>query len=501
MPVKLYQRIMLTLATGLTITAAGALLTWYQLAEADLSKAASDALEVVSTTERLLDETRSAVDRARPLLTEPCSPEVSAELSRLAIGMEHIRMINVFHQNILACSSFGGADPVREFISADDSQTLLLATDDYISPGEPVMILRRRYGESSITASVATRWTADALKRSGSHRPLSLRTADSVLNAGNRLVKAPPASNTYAIHSALYSFSVEYSGSRYIPLALFLRDGALSLLLSVLLGTAVATALWQILFRPRTLYEELRRAVSKGEIVPWYQPIVDATTERIAGVEVLARWEKPDGTVLSPASFIAEAESSDLIITMTRHLMDQAARELPPLMENQPCWHIGVNVTQAHIQETGFITECHSFTAAFPPETISLNIELTEREPFGNSEALRSRLVRLHASGIGIALDDFGTGYANMEYLSEIPVDVIKIDRVFVSRIGQGAAAEQLLLSLIEMAKALNMKIVAEGVETEEQADWLREHGVGWLQGYFYSRPLPHRELKQQCGR
>ena len=497
---KLYQRIALTLSVEITITAVGALLTWYQVAETDLNRAASDAREVVSSTERLLNETRSAIDRARPLLTEPCTPEVNAELSRLAIGMEHIRVINFFHQNILACSSFGGADPVREFISAGDKQTLLLTTDDYISPGEPVMILRRHYGDRSITASVATHWTADALKRPRSHRPLSLRTANSVLTAGNHLVKASPASNTHAVHSGLYPFWVEYSEKRHIPLPLFLREGALSLLLSALLGTAVATALWQILFRRRTLYEELRRAIKKGEIVPWYQPIVDVTTGRIAGIEVLARWLKPDGTVLSPANFIAEAESSELIIILTRHLMEQAARELPSLLENQPCWHIGFNVTHAHIQETGFITECLSFTAAFPPDSISLTIELTEREPFSNSEALRCRLMRLHVSGIAIALDDFGTGYANMEYLSEIPVDVIKIDRVFVSRIGQGPAEEQLLLSLIEMAKALNMKIVAEGVETEMQANWLREHSVSWLQGYFYSRPVSYSELKEQCG-
>lgn len=497
MLIKLYQRIVLIIAVGLTTTSAGILLTWYQVAETDLSRAASDAREMVSSTERLLDEARSAIDLARPMLMEPCTPEVSTGLSRLAIGIEHIRVINFFHKNLLTCSSFRGADPVQEYISSEDSQSLILATDEYISPGEPVMIMRVRYGDRSITASVATRWTADGLKLPGSHRSFSLRTADMLLSEDNYLLKESPTKSTNAVHSSLYPFSVEYSGSRYIPSSLFLRDGTLSLLLSVLLGTAVATTLWLLLFRRKTLYEELRRALRKGEIVPWYQPIVDSTTGRIIGVEVLARWEKPDGTVLSPASFIAEAESSDLIMTLTRCLMEQTACELPSLLEKQPCWHIGFNVTQAHIQETGFITECLSFKAAFPPDSISLTIELTEREPFNRSEALQSKLLRLHSAGISIALDDFGTGYANMEYLSEIAIDVIKIDRVFVSRIGQGPIAEQILLSLIEMARGLNMKIVAEGVETEMQAKWLRERGVGWLQGYFYSRPVPKDKLKQ----
>lgn len=495
MPAKQFQRIAITLAVGLTITAAGALLTWYKVSDTDLNRAASVARDVVSSTERLLDETRSAIDRASPLLTEPCTPEVRAGLRRLTIGIEHIREINFFHQNLQVCSSFGGAVPVREFISAGDGRMLFLATDDSGFPGDPVIILRRYYGDWSITASVATRWTAYSLKQPYNHRPLALRTADMVLTAGNHLVKEPLTRYTHAVYSGLYPFSVEYSGDRRIPLALFLRDGALSLLLSALLGATVATTLWHALLRRST---ELRQAVRNGEIVPWYQPIVDASTGQIVGVEILARWEKPDGTVLSPASFIAEAESSDLIITLTRRMTRRAACELPSLLQDQPCWHIGLNVTQAHIQETGFIIECLSFTAAFPPGGISLTLELTEREPFGNSEALRNRLEQLHASGIAIALDDFGTGYSNMEYLSKLPVDIIKLDRVFVSRIGQGAAAEQLLLSLIDLARVLNLKIVAEGVETEVQADWLRERGVYWQQGFYYSPPVPQCELRQQ---
>ncbi|TXV34461.1 cyclic diguanylate phosphodiesterase [Klebsiella quasipneumoniae] len=495
MPVKQFQRIVLTITVWLTVTMAGALLTWYQVSETDLSRAASVAREVVSSTERLLDETRSAIDRASPLLSEPCTQEVSAGLRRLSIGMEHIREINLFQQNLLACSSFGGAVHVREFLPAGDGRMLFLAIDESVGSGVPVIILRRYYGDWSITASIATRWIADALKQPGDHRPLSLRIADIVLTDGNHLAKEPLTSYTHAVHSGLYPFSVEYSGDRRIPLTLFWRDGALSLLLSVLLGAAVAAVLWHTLLRRST---ELSRAVHNGEIVPWYQPIVDAGTSRIVGVEILARWKKPDGTVLSPASFIAEAESSDLIIPLTQHLTRIVASELPSLLNDQSCWHVGLNVTQAHLQEPGFFTECLAFTAAFPPGSINLTLELTEREPFGDSEAIRNRLEQLHGSGMAVALDDFGTGYSNMEYLSRLPVDIIKLDRVFVSRIGQGAAAEQLLVSLIDLASVLNLKIVAEGVETEVQANWLRERGVHWQQGFYYSPPVPLHMLRQQ---
>lgn len=312
-------------------------------------------------------------------------------------------------------------------------------------------------------------------------------------------MRASYARKMNSLHSYLYLFNVEYLGGLGILSIFFLNDAVLSLVvLSALLGLSISICivLWQILFRRRTLYEELSRAITKGEIVPWYQPIVDATTEQIAGVEVLARWEKPNGTVLFPADFITEAEKSDLIIKLTRSLMKQAASELPSLLVNQPCWHIGFNIAPAHIQKIGFIDECLSFIGSFPPNSISLTLELTEREPIGISDAIKSILKRLNLSGISIALDDFGTGYANIQYLSELHVDVIKIDRVFVSKIGKSSSTELLLLSLIDMARGLNIKTVAEGVETEEQAKWLREKGIDWLQGYLYCMPIPQKDMK-----
>ncbi|EHX5779986.1 EAL domain-containing protein, partial [Shigella flexneri] len=484
-----------TLAIGLSIAAGGAALTWYQVAETDLSRTAAAAHEAVSVTERLLDEAQGAIDLVYPLSVQPCTPQLRTELGRLTISHEHIRVINIFNQNLLSCSSWEGADPVREFISAGDNQTLILATDDYISPGVPVMILRKTDNDNAITASIATKWVADNMTLLNLRRPLSLRVGNTVLTSDNTLVKAIPRGNRHAVYSGLYPFSIEYPGDLSVPLTLYFHDGALSLLLSVLLGAAVATGLWKIKFRRKSRYDEIYEAMRKDEIVPWYQPIMDASTGEIAGVEVLARWVKADGEVIYPGSFITEVERSDLVIPLTRSLMARASRDLPPLTGDGKRWHISFNITQSHIMETGFIAECLTFIDAFTPGSITLTIEPTEREPFDNSDEMRCQLKRIHDAGIALALDDFGTGYANMEYLSEIPVDIIKIDRVFVNRIGQGESAEHLLTSLIEMANTLKKEIIAEGVETEAQAAWLYERGVGKLQGFLYSPALPPDKL------
>ncbi|MFQ3395327.1 EAL domain-containing protein [Enterobacter mori] len=494
---KNFRKITVAFIAGLAVTAVGTALTWAQVTQSELYASARAAVGVVTMTERLLEKTNRALQLASPHEKESCTAELRAELNRLAIGIEPVRMINIFRNNQLVCSSYEAADPKKEKISAPLGQKLILTTDDYISPGTPVMILRSGSPEAYTTVSISTYWSAKTLSLISQHRPLSLRVGDTVLSLDNRLIKTPSTPNVHSIHSGIYPFSIEYSGARAIPVKLFLKEGALSLLLSGLLGIFAAALLWKIKFREKSLEDKLRKAIREGEIVPWYQPIINGNTGKISGVEVLARWVKPGGEVVPPVAFIFEAERTGLIADITRQLMLTAANELPAIIgDDHDCWHIGFNVTHSHIMDTGFVTECLSFIDAFPAEKILLTVELTEREPFNGSDKMKERLRTLNRWGVSVALDDFGTGYANMEYLHHNSVDVIKIDRVFVKRIGQGKSAEQLLQSLIDMAKALDMKIVAEGVETLEQEAWLKKHGVGWLQGYLYSPPVPIDKLK-----
>ena len=464
-----------------------------------MDNTAHNAMQAVRVNERLLDEARYAAERAHPLLLQSCSPQTRTELSRLAIGIEHIRVINLFYRSHLTCSSWDGLRAMKEDASPGTVHAITLQTDNYISPGVPVMVLRSSFAEGIITASMSTHWSAVALHQLSKHRPLSLRIGNVILTDDNKLLTDNSGkSSLYVVHSAIYPFSVMYSESRSVPLALFLREGVVSLLLSGLLGTVSAIGLWMLAFRRKNPYEKLEDALRKSGIVPWYQPVIDAKTGTIIGVEVLARQVTSDGTVIPPDHFIPVAESSDLIIPLTRALMTQAARELPNLLRNSNHrWHIGVNITQTHVLEAGFVAECLMFIEAFTPGSIILTVELTEREPFDSSPAMLNRLQQLHRNGIAVALDDFGTGYANLEYISEVKVDIIKIDRVFVRRIGQGTSGEHLLTNLINMAGALNLRIIAEGVETEEQTRWLTSNGVSWLQGFLYSPPVPVTQLEQ----
>ncbi|NEG98840.1 EAL domain-containing protein [Pantoea agglomerans] len=495
-----HQRVKLamTLVLGLLVTSAGFVFTWMQMQQAAQQTAVTSAGKAVNAIESLLDETQSAAAKAHPFVFQPCTAENRAELNRLVIGIEHIRMISIFYHGHLACSSFAAARADKEELPLVTSQKIAMLTDDYISPGVPVMILRSDFAEGVVTTSFPTHWVAEALRHYSVRLPLSLHAGGLVLNSYNALSRAGQDNKTAlgAVHSGIYPFYVSYTRSNLLAPAAFLRDGAVRLLLWLLAGAIASAMLWAKLFRRKSAYATLAQAIENGEIVPWYQPQIDAKNGNISGVEVLARWQKPCGEMLAPGDFIPLAEQSGLIIPLTRKLMAQAAEELPAIIsEVSGVWHVAVNITQQHILEPGFLTECLTFIDAFATGSMRMTVELMEREPLNNSSALKQKLQSLRNHHIVIALDDFGTGYANLDYLNEMKVDLIKIDRSFVSRLGQGTERARLLNAMIKMAQTLRLDIVAEGVETLEQAKWLAERGIDGMQGYLYSAPLPLQEL------
>nr|WP_301539143.1 EAL domain-containing protein [Enterobacter cancerogenus] len=269
-----------------------------------------------------------------------------------------------------------------------------------------------------------------------------------------------------------------------------------TLFLSLIIGVLGGALTWVILFRQKTVYEKLNAAIKNGNIQPWYQPIYNYSTGQISGVEVLARWVNNNGRVLSPDEFIPIAERTELIISLTRSIMDSSLQELSMLVPANESWTVGINFTRQHISEPGFVTECINYVESFVNQNITLVAELTEREPFDNSELLLNRVKSLSSNGIQIALDDFGTGYANLNHLNKLCIDIVKIDRSFISKIDNPESAH-LLEEIIRLSRNLNLKIVAEGVETEEQAAWLNHRKVILQQGYLYSAPIPVDKFKE----
>lgn len=261
-------------------------------------------------------------------------------------------------------------------------------------------------------------------------------------------------------------------------------------ILACAISGASLLALLQTARRTKVHSLELERAIVSGELKPFYQPVIDLTSGRILGCEVLVRWVKRNGQVVPPSDFIDYAEDSGLAIPMTIHLMQCVRRELADLCVEQPGLKVSINLFEGHFRDVSIIEDVKAIFGGSPIRMRQLVFEITERTPFSNAEQANAVIKGLNAIGSRVALDDVGTGHSNLAYLQTLGVDVIKIDRVFIDMIHDGVDQVPVLDGLIAMAKQLGAEIVAEGVETEAQAIYLRERGIVQAQGFLFAPAL-----------
>jgi len=249
--------------------------------------------------------------------------------------------------------------------------------------------------------------------------------------------------------------------------------------------------------RSRVPAFDLERAIGRNEIKPYYQPVINLRTGGLVGCEVLCRWEKPNGQVVPPGVFIDYAEASGMAIPMTLSLMQQVRYDLSELSQKMPGMKISINLFEGHFRDVGIVEDVQAIFGNSPISFDQLVFEITERRPLENSPAVNSVISGLHALGSKIAMDDAGTGHSNLAYIATLGVDVIKIDRIFVDMIKPGTTQVPVLDGLIAMSKDLDCEIVAEGVETEAQAIYLRSHGVIQAQGYIFAPALKVGAFKE----
>lgn len=243
---------------------------------------------------------------------------------------------------------------------------------------------------------------------------------------------------------------------------------------------------------------DLRRAVDAGEIVPFYQPIVDLEDLTTVGCEALARWDHPTRGWLSPAAFLEMAERDDLVLELDRLVLERACSDVS-------AWHvapdvalkpaISVNVSSRHLAGRALLSDVKGVLDRSGLPAQLLTLELTETVLATADVDAVQMLRRLRDLGVSLALDDFGTAYSSLSYLQKFPVSSLKIDRGFVAGLGAGSLDESLVEAVLHLARRLGLDTVAEGVETAGQADVLRELGCPKAQGYLFSRPLPAADM------
>jgi diguanylate cyclase (GGDEF)-like protein/PAS domain S-box-containing protein len=245
-----------------------------------------------------------------------------------------------------------------------------------------------------------------------------------------------------------------------------------------------------------TLESSLRRALERNELVLHYQPRIEFRSGRITGVEALVRWQHPELGLVPPGKFITLAEETGLIVPIGEWVLHAACAQYRA-WEQVGLGHlrVAVNLSPRQFQQGDLLKSVARVLAQTGCSAKSMEFEITEGMVMRNPESAVTLLQQLKDMGIHISIDDFGTGYSSLAYLKRFPIDSLKIDRSFVTDVPQDTGDVAINVAIIAMAHSLGLKVVAEGVETQEQLDFLRKQGCDEMQGYFFSKPLPLEQV------
>lgn len=406
-----------------------------------------------------------------------------------------VRSLNLAENGRIYCSSLEGPVDYAEEAEAYADGRLRLMPGNQVTPSRALVVYRQATQSGSVLVGIDGQHLFDVL---------SLGVREFTVQVGIKgnwvgpegLVTAtfegPGEAVASLVESTTYPFTVGVAydkGRIWQNLATEYRP---SWLLLALLGVLSGYAVHRFASRHSSLTAELQRAVEADEFVPFYQPIVLAESGKPAGAEVLVRWMHPSEGLISPNQFIPLAERTGLIVPMTYRLMEQVKRDLSSQLSKLPArFHIGFNICAAHCKSMELLERCRDFLEPFPPDSVVMFVELTEREAIPATPITDELFIQLDRIGVQVALDDFGTGNSSLDYLRRFTVNALKIDQSFVAKAGAESLSSHILDIVADLAGRLKLTLIAEGVETAAQREYLKKLGADYMQGYLFGRPVP----------
>jgi sensor c-di-GMP phosphodiesterase-like protein len=491
-------RMAVTLISGLLPVLLGAAILYMQAGRALKHNAEQTAEEAIRQFDLMLDNSAQAAHELLPLAGQSCA-DVSLALREQVTRRPFVSSTNLVWNDNLYCSSLFGE--YQEKVNPGDYTrgALQLMNGNPVTPDTALLVYRLSEGKKGALTTLYGHHLSHILRLIGRKTLLLLQVGPDWIAADGKVHRGaapdlPVAQSRLA--SRHYAFAVEagfpegetwrYMSNEYPPL--------FSLL--IFFGVIAGSIGHFLQKRSSAPTQEMQRALEAQEFIPYFQPVVHGDSKSWSGAEVLMRWKHPKEGLVRPDLFIPFAEHSGLIVPMTRSLMRQTAALLAPQSAgfNKP-FHIGINITASHCQDLELVKDCREFLDAFEPDSIHLVLELTERELIEPTAITLQLFEQLRELGVKIAIDDFGTGHSSLGYLRQFNVDFLKIDQSFVAMIGIDTLSSHILDSIIELAVKLDLALVAEGVETREQSDYLSAHQVNFLQGYLFGKPMPGAEF------
>ena len=484
----------------------------YQSLQREQQHAAGIAVDIVRRSDQIAAQIGVALSELAALHAEPCSDDNIGHMRSLVIRSNLLIDVGYLIGDELACSAFGRqgvAVGPPSYVSAHGymvrvgvrhplaPETRLLIVEDpktgygaLVSQALPIDIIP---AESNLIVGLINVAQGVVLAQRGALGPDWLRRIGSsgsgtFYDGTNVVAWQRSAARDYVAIAAIGQGRIAAGQRRIILMLLPIGMAAAGLLVMVVVRLAR--------FRLSTP-SLLRNAIKRRELSLAYQPIVNLQSGNWTGVEALLRWRRANGEQIPPDVFIPVAEKTQLMQKLTDCVFHLIERDAAKLFRARPDFYIALNLSAEDICSPDIVERLGSLIQRMGIEARNLHVEATERV-FMNEEASRRNIRSLRTLGIKVAIDDFGTGYSSLSYLQDLELDCLKIDKSFVDTIGTEAVTSEVVRHIIEMAKSLNLEMVAEGVETPAQAAFLRRHGVQHCQGWLFSKPLTMKQLLAQ---
>lgn len=491
---KWTDRYALIVLSGLLPIVLGVFIVTWQ-AQRSLELLASEtAAETVRLFDLMIDNASLAADIVLPLSGQDCA-QVALALRDQVTRRPFVRSVNLVWDNQIYCTSLLGS--FKEEVTPDNyaGGVLWLLPGNPVTPDEPLLVYRKQKDHKGVLVSIYGFHLVNVLGLINQKTQLLIQVGNRWIDRYGQVRDTPAPAFAVAqvtVPSTQFPYQVVAGFKDGVTVRHVLDEYSGLIGLLVFLGLVSAATVHRLQKRSSAPTHELQRGLDAAEFIPYFQPVVRGDTQQWAGAEVLMRWQHPKEGLVRPDLFIPFAEHSGLIVPMTRSLMQQTSALLAPHVNSMnPGFHLAFNITARHCQDLELIEDCRQFLSAFPKGHIHLVLELTERELIIPNDTTHTLFAALHELGVMIAIDDFGTGHSSLSYLHDFNVDYLKIDQSFVAMIGADALSRHILDSIIELSAKLDLGVVAEGVETEEQSQYLVCKGVEFLQGYLFARPLP----------
>ena len=474
--------------------------SWMRTVHQEQKRLELFAQHVIMRANHSLKQATEALQVADTFSTTPCSKEHILEMRRLAVNVRSVEEVGYFEDGLLKCTSWGTVEGTIRQVPVDfttqDGVQITIRMKPKVSMSNPMMAMHYKSHNVLVDPVRLVDIVADPAVQlaiandrgallATLHDPDPALAATAVAKPGNSIATNHLIASTREGHWIAVAIT-----PRTVLLGKLRNEQMWMLPLGLLIAAGVVGLVVWFSRRRLSPLGELAIAVQNREFIVHYQPIVELKSGRCVGAEALVRWRRPDGTLVRPDLFIPLAEESGLIMPITDQVVESVIRDLNALLVADRSLHIAINLSALDIKSARILPVIGRMLENTGIEPQQISLETTERG-FMDVDSARTMLAKARELGHAVAIDDFGTGYSSLSNLQSLPLDTLKIDKSFIDTIGMDSATSSVTPHIIGMAQSLNLKIVAEGVETQVQADYLLRRDVDYAQGWLFSKPLP----------